>query len=203
MNNLTEYEQAFWNSNRLVVGIDEAGRGPLAGPLVVAGVVFPVGYFHEEINDSKKLTEKKREALYQTICEDALYYEIEVITPKEIDRLNIYGATKITMAAIAMNLPADAVLTDAMPLEIEKEVISLIKGDAKSISIAAASILAKVTRDHIMLEYDKQYPEYGFKKHKGYPTKEHINALEKYGPTEIHRFSYAPVRKANTLKLDL
>ena len=186
-----------------MVGIDEAGRGPLAGPLVVAGVVFPIGYFQKEINDSKQLSEKKREKLYDIIVEDALYYQIEIVEPKEIDASNIYACTKEAMGRIAQTLPAEAVLTDAMPLQMEKQVTSIIKGDARSISIAAASILAKVTRDRIMVEYDKVYPEYNFKKHKGYGTKEHLLALNTYGPCEIHRFSYTPVFKASQPKLDL
>jgi len=176
-----------------VLGIDEAGRGPLAGPLTVAGVIFPIGYENPEIYDSKALSEKKREELFDLIQEDALYFEILNIEPAEIDRLNIYRADQEAMKRIALDLPADIVLTDAMPLDIEKPVISLVKGDQKSVSIAAGSILAKVTRDRIMKEYDEKWPMYGFAKNKGYPTKAHMEAIEQYGITEIHRRSFGPV----------
>ena len=195
MQTSNEHEMRIWANDALVVGIDEAGRGPIAGPLVVAGVVFPVGYDSKEIYDSKKLSEKKREELFIRIKEDALYYDIQIVSIEDIDRLNIYQVTKQTMHAIAQNAPVEFVLTDAMPLDMDKEVTSLVKGDTLSCSIAAASILAKVTRDHIMYELDKKYPEYGFKKHKGYPTKAHLEALETYGVLDIHRRSYGPVAK--------
>ncbi len=185
----------------MLVGIDEAGRGPLAGPLVVAGVVFPIGYESGEINDSKQLSEKKREALYEVIIRDALFYQIEIVEPEEIDRLNILEADRQAMMRIANNAPCNIVITDAVDLYIDKDVTSIIKGDTKSCSIAAGSILAKVTRDRIMYEYDKQYPEYGFAKHKGYPTKQHLEALDKYGVLPIHRKSYRPVQLAMTPKL--
>ncbi len=197
-----EYEHKHWP--KLIVGIDEAGRGPLAGPLVVAGVVLPVGYENEMIYDSKGISEKKRLELFEIIKEVALSYEILIIEPEIIDKQNIYQATKNGMNEIALTLNADVVLTDAMPLTItNKEVISLVKGDQKSISIASASILAKVTRDKIMEEYDLMYPEYGFIKNKGYPTKQHLQALEKYGVLPIHRKSYGPVASLCQLKLDL
>ncbi|MDD6468067.1 MAG: ribonuclease HII [Erysipelotrichaceae bacterium] len=194
-------EKRIWESHQCCIGIDEAGRGPIAGPLVVAGVVFPENYDSKDIYDSKKLSEKKREALYETIIHDALYFDIQIVSVEEIDRYNIYQATKRAMTKIALNADVTYVLTDAMPLEINKEVTSLIKGDQLSCSIAAASILAKVTRDRIMKEYDLQYPEYGFAKHKGYPTKQHLMALETYGVLDIHRKSYAPV--ANQLHQQL
>lgn len=190
------YENEYWSQGKLVVGLDEAGRGPLAGPLVVAGVVFPEGYDSGDINDSKQLTEKKREALYDIIIRDALFYEIKIVEPEEIDRLNILEADRKAMTEIAMKAPVDIVLTDAVDLYIDKKVISLIKGDTLSCNIAAASILAKVTRDRIMYEYDRIYPEYGFARHKGYGTKAHLEALEKYGVTPIHRRSYRPVFEA-------
>ncbi|MBR2599291.1 MAG: ribonuclease HII [Erysipelotrichaceae bacterium] len=190
------YENEYWSQGKLVVGLDEAGRGPLAGPLVVAGVVFPEGYDSGDINDSKQLTEKKREALYDIIIRDALFYEIKIVEPEEIDRLNILEADRKAMTEIALKAPVDIVLTDAVDLYIDKKVISLIKGDTLSCNIAAASILAKVTRDRIMYEYDKIYPEYGFARHKGYGTKAHLEALEKYGVTPIHRRSYRPVFEA-------
>ncbi|MBQ1304080.1 MAG: ribonuclease HII [Erysipelotrichaceae bacterium] len=190
------YENEYWSQGKLVVGLDEAGRGPLAGPLVVAGVVFPEGYDSGDINDSKQLTEKKREALYDIIIRDALFYEIRIVEPEEIDRLNILEADRKAMTEIALKAPVDIVLTDAVDLYIDKKVISLIKGDTLSCNIAAASILAKVTRDRIMYEYDRIYPEYGFARHKGYGTKAHLEALEKYGVTPIHRRSYRPVFEA-------
>lgn len=199
---LNEYEIKAWAENRLVLGIDEAGRGPLAGPLVTAGVVFPAGYQNEEIYDSKAISEKKRERLYDVIAEDALCFEIRIVSEADIDCYNIYRADQRAMTEIALNLEADLVLTDAMPLTIDREVIPLVKGDQKSISIAAASILAKVTRDRIMKEYDAIYPEYGFARNKGYPTKEHLEALERVGITPIHRHSFAPVA-ALQMKLDL
>ncbi|MBQ6221403.1 MAG: ribonuclease HII [Solobacterium sp.] len=188
-----EYEHQYWQEYKYIVGIDEAGRGPLAGPLCVAGVVFEIGDENPLIYDSKALTEKKREELYDWILEDALYYEIKLVEPEEIDRLNIYRATQKSMLEIAGDLPAEIVLTDAMPLDMDKTVIPLVKGDQKSVSIAAASILAKVTRDRLMVEYDKIYPGYGFAKHKGYPTKEHLEAIDRLGITPIHRRSYGPV----------
>lgn len=191
-----DYEHQCWPLEQLVVGIDEAGRGPLAGPLTVAGVIFPIGYENPDIYDSKALSEKKREELFQTIQEDALWFEIIQVEPEEIDKHNIYRADQIAMEQIANDSKAPVVLTDAMPLLIDdKKIIPLIKGDQKSISIAAASILAKVTRDHTMLAYDKEYPEYGFAKHKGYPTKQHLEALHIYGVTKIHRKSFGPVRE--------
>ena len=191
-----KYENEYWSQGKLVAGLDEAGRGPLAGPLVVAGVVFPEEYDSGDINDSKQLTEKKREALYDIIIRDALFYEIKIVEPEEIDRLNILEADRKAMTEIALKAPVDIVLTDAVDLYIDKKVISLIKGDTLSCNIAAASILAKVTRDRIMYEYDRIYPEYGFARHKGYGTKAHLEALEKYGVTPIHRRSYRPVFEA-------
>ncbi|MGI6608308.1 MAG: ribonuclease HII [Erysipelotrichaceae bacterium] len=201
MKSISDYEKHYWRSDRLVIGIDEAGRGPLAGPLVVAGVVFPKGYQSEEINDSKTLTEKKRELLYEIIIKDALYYYVVVVDVETIERLNILEATREAMSQIAGKTDVGVILTDAMKLPVDKEVVDIIKGDSKSVSIAAASILAKVTRDRIMYDLDKKYPQYNFKKNKGYPTKEHFDALEKYGITEIHRKNYKPVIKAMQNKL--
>lgn len=200
-----EFEKRIWEENAFMIGIDEAGRGPIAGPLVVAGVVFNKGYEHDEIYDSKKLSEKKREKLYDEIIQNAKYYKILIISPEEIDRLNIYRATQVAMNEIAESDSCFSyVVTDAMPLpECKKRVEAVIKGDQKSISVAAASILAKVTRDRIMKEYDKQYPEYGFAKHKGYPTKAHLKALEKYGVLPFYRKTYGPVAKLCQLKFDL
>jgi len=188
-----DYEHEAWNEGKLLLGIDEAGRGPLAGPLVCAGVVFPIGYENPEIYDSKALSEKKREALFDVIQNDALYFKIMIVSEKEIDRKNIYRADQDAFRQIAESIDVPVVLTDAMPFVLEgREVTDIVKGDQKSISIAAGSILAKVTRDRLMKEYDAVYPEYGFAKNKGYGTKQHMEAIEKYGITPIHRRSFAP-----------
>ena len=192
MSLLNEYENKFWPYNKLIMGIDEAGRGPLCGPLVVACCVLPINYQNDMINDSKKLSEKKRELLFDQIKKDALFYDVKIVSPKEIDELNIYAATKKAMSELALEKDVKYVLTDAMPIEDNEKVIPIIKGDAKSISIAAASIIAKVTRDHIMYELDKKYPEYEYRKHKGYPTKRHIELMEEYGIFDIYRMSYKP-----------
>ncbi len=195
---LNKHEEIFYSQEKtMVIGLDEAGRGPIAGPLVVAGVIFPKGYTHEFIYDSKKVSEKKRLQLFKEIMNDALYYKIEIVDPVYIDEFNIYRATQKTMEKIVLECPVcDSVLSDAMPLpNISLPTFSLVKGDTLSVSIAAASILAKVTRDQIMYDYDLQFPEYGFKNHKGYPTKKHLEALETFGVLEIHRRSYAPVQK--------
>lgn len=201
-----KYEQAWWQKGReAIIGIDEAGRGPIAGPLVVAAVCFPKGYTHEEIYDSKKISEKKRKALFKEIIKDAKEYHIAIIEPKVIDEQNIYRATQQAMQALVDKFRhKDGILTDAMPLpSCPCEVIPLVKGDQKSVSIAAASILAKVTRDCIMCAYDVQYPQYGFAKHKGYPTKAHIAALHAYGVLDIYRKSYGPVASMAQMQLDI
>ena len=202
MKTSNQYENLYWDKNQYVIGIDEAGRGPLAGPVVVAGVIFPIGYDSKDIYDSKKLSLKKREELYKVILEDALYYNIQIVDEKDVDKYNIYQATKMANERIVLDSKCQVVLTDAMKLQLENyTVYPIIKGDQKSCSIAAGSILAKVTRDHIMDEYDAIYPQYGFKQHKGYPTKAHLQALQQYGPCPIHRFSYGPVMESNQLKL--
>lgn len=201
-----KYEQAWWDEGReAIIGIDEAGRGPIAGPLVVAAVCFPKGYSHEEIYDSKKLSEKKRKALFQDIIRDAKEYHIAIIEPRIIDEQNIYRATQNAMQELVDRFRyKDGVLSDAMPLpNCAYEVIPLVKGDQKSVSIAAASILAKVTRDCIMCAYDVLYPQYGFAKHKGYPTKAHIEALHTYGVLDIYRKSYGPVAQMAQMQLDI
>ena len=184
------YEHEYWNLNKYVLGIDEAGRGPLAGPLVVAGVVFEIGYENPAIYDSKSLSEKKREELFDIIQEDALDFEIKIVTEEEIDKYNIYRAAQRAMTEIANDLACDFVITDAMPLAIDKEMVSLVKGDQKSISVAAGSILAKVTRDRIMRQWDEVYPQYGFTSHKGYGTAKHIQAIKEYGLCPIHRRTF-------------
>ena len=190
-----EFEEKYWVNNRQVIGIDEAGRGPLAGELVVCGVVFPVGFKNMEIYDSKSITMSQREKLYDLIIDQALDYKIEIVSIEDIDKYNIYRATQMAMERIANELLPDVVLTDAMPLlNTDKTVHSIIKGDTLSVSIAAASIVAKVTRDRLMNEYSKLYPLYGFDKHKGYGTKFHINAIHEHGILEIHRKTYNPVK---------
>lgn len=195
-------EHDYWDQNQSVLGMDEAGRGPIAGPLMVAGVIFPKGYQNALIDDSKKLSEKKREELFKTIIQDALYYQILVVDEKTIDRKNIYRATQDAMMEIANKTQCDFVLSDAMPLpDIDKPYQAIVKGDQKSLSIAAASILAKVTRDHWMKKLDEMYPQYGLAKHKGYPTKAHIEALNKYGLQDFYRRSYGPVKKLEEIRL--
>lgn len=189
------FEKEAWSEHKPLVGIDEAGRGPLAGPLVVAGVVFPIGYENPKIYDSKAISEKKRNRLFDEILAFASWYKILEIPVEVIDELNIYQATKRAMMDIAKEAPCDIVLTDAMPLQMEKRVEALVKGDQKSFSIAAASILAKVTRDRIMVQLDQQYPGYDLAKNKGYPTKVHCSALEEIGISPCHRLSYGPVKK--------
>ena len=180
-------------------GVDEVGRGPLIGPVVTACCVLPKDFKLEGLTDSKKLTEKKREEYYKYIKENCIAYGIGEASPERIDEINIYQATKEAMI-MAINkvrdqIPLEHVLIDAMPLELDIPNTSIIKGDAKSISIAAASVIAKVTRDHMMIELDKKYPEYGFAKHKGYPTKKHLEAIHKYGLIDGYRKTYGPVKE--------
>jgi ribonuclease HII len=200
---LLAYEQAKWNLGyQLVAGIDEAGRGPLAGPVVACSLVILCPSLSiEGINDSKKLTPSKRQQIAEALrAESSVAYGIGVATHVEIDRMNILEATRLAMRKSLEALPCDPdyLLVDGMPLSFEISSEGIIKGDSKSLSIAAASILAKVTRDEMMLEYDRSWPQYGFAKHKGYGTKGHIEALEKHGPCEIHRKSFAPVAKYTT-----
>ncbi len=182
----------------IIAGIDEAGRGPLAGPVLISAVILPHNLRIEGLNDSKKLTAKRRNYLYDEILEKALEYQIVRIEPAEIDELNILQATLKGMATCAENLKLrpDLCLIDGnkIPHEIQHYSQYIVKGDAKFASIAAASILAKVTRDRIMIEMDKIYPEFNFKKHKGYPTKAHFEALKEFGITPIHRKSFKPVK---------
>lgn len=198
---MLDYEKDLYKKGyHFIAGCDEAGRGPLCGPVVCAACILPENFFNEEINDSKKLTDKKRKELYDIIIKNALSYAIVEISPQEIDLINIYEASRkgMQMAIALLKIKPDYIITDAMPLLKFKEIPqeALIKGDAKAINVAAASILAKVTRDNIMDKLDKQYPQYQFAKHKGYPTKLHLELLEKYKPIkEIYRFSYKPVKK--------
>ena len=183
--------------NVVIAGVDEAGRGPLAGPLVVASVILPPYFVLDGLNDSKKLTPKKREELAPRIKDAALSYSIVEISEQLIDELNILGATHHGMRQAILQLDVKPTLAfiDGLPIKnppIEQQ--NLIKGDSRSANIAAASILAKVHRDEIMLELDEKYPQYNFKKHKGYPTKEHLELLFAHGICPHHRLSYAPVR---------
>lgn len=201
-----EYEnEAYMQGKTCIVGLDEAGRGPMAGPLVVGAVIFEKGYGNDAINDSKTLSEKKREELYNIIIRDALDYAIVVMDEEEVDQLNVYRASQTGMirAIQQLKLKPDYALTDAMPLGDVIEHQAIIKGDSQSLSIGAASILAKVTRDRIMNKYDKLYPQYNFKKHKGYPTKEHKELLKQYGACPIHRKSFKPVMEVLNEQLTL
>ena len=183
--------------HKFVAGVDEVGRGPLAGPVVVSAVILPPDFFIPKLNDSKKLSESTREKLYDIILENAVAVNTAVIDEKTIDRINIYQAAMNGMyqAIYGLSVKPDEVLIDAMPLDsLEIPHQSIIKGDAKSASIAAASIVAKVTRDRMMNDFDKIYPQYGFAQNKGYGTKEHVEALRKYGPCKIHRCSFEPIK---------
>lgn len=179
--------------NFLIAGMDEVGRGPLAGPVCVACVIMPLDDIIEGVDDSKKISEKKRNELYEVIKEKAIAYSIEMVDERKIDEINILEATKLCMKKAAENLTLkpDVVLVDAISkLDIDIPIRGIIKGDALSYSIGCASILAKVTRDNYMCEIAKEYPEYGFEKHKGYGTKVHIEALKEIGPCEYHRLSF-------------
>ncbi len=191
---LLEYEnQLLEAGNKLIGGIDEAGRGPLAGPVVVAGVIMPLGESDliDGVNDSKKLSAKKRDKLYDEILAKAIDVQVAVVDNKTIDEINILNATKQGMLqCIEEFSEVDCVLIDAVKLDTSVRTLSIVHGDALSYSIAAASIVAKVTRDRMMEEFDKSYPQYGFAKHKGYGTAAHIAALKQYGPCPIHRRSF-------------
>lgn len=179
----------------LIAGVDEVGRGPLIGPVVAAAVILPPNYKLEGLTDSKKLSEKKREKFYEIIKRDAISIGVGVISEKRIDEINIYEATKEAMKDAINNLKIrpDHILIDAMPLELDIPTTSIIKGDLLSISISAASVIAKVTRDHMLYDIDLEYPMYDLKNNKGYGTKKHLEAIKKYGITKYHRLSYKPV----------
>lgn len=205
---MLDYEKSIYEKGyQLIVGTDEAGRGPLVGPVVCAAVIFDKNYQNEDINDSKKLTDKKRRILFEQIKKDALAYAIVSITPEEIDRINIYEASRLGMskAIRQLKIEPDYILTDCMPLfDFKQPLEALVKGDAKALCIAAASILAKVTRDDYLLELDMKYPEYGFRNNKGYPTKSHLEAIKKYGIVpKIYRLSYRPVKELLNEQLKL
>ena len=197
---LWEYENKLYKQGiNYIGGVDEVGRGPLVGPVVAACCVLPKNFVLEGLTDSKKLSEKKRNAFFDYIKDNCICYGIGVVEPEIIDEVNIYQATKIAMkqaiSKVEEQIDLEHVLIDAMPLDLDIPTTSIIKGDSKSISIAAASVLAKVTRDSMMYELDKKYPQYGYASHKGYPTKKHLEAIHKYGLIEGYRKTYGPVRE--------
>lgn len=177
----------------VICGTDEAGRGPLCGPVAAAACILPEGFIIPELNDSKKLSEKKREELYDIITANAVSYAIELVSNEVIDEINILNAAQLAMRNAINNLSVkpDLALVDGnVARDFPCKAVTVVKGDAKSPSIAAASILAKVTRDRLCLEHDALYPQYGIAKHKGYPTKDHMDAVRKYGPSPIHRLTF-------------
>lgn len=193
------YEKELYGKGiNYIGGTDEAGRGPLFGPVVAACVYLPKDFELEGLNDSKKLSEKKRDLFYDYIITHAVY-GVGIVSAKEIDEINIYEASRKAMIMaideVRKQIPLEYVLSDAMPIDLDIPVMSIIKGDAKSLSIAAASVIAKVTRDRMMYEADEKYPQYGFKNHKGYPTKKHIEAIHEYGLIEGYRLTYGPVKE--------
>lgn len=200
-NDLYKYENELYNSGiSFIGGVDEVGRGPLIGDVVAACVVLPRDFVLDGLTDSKKLSEKKRDAFYDYIINNCVAYGIGYVHADEIDKINIYEASRKAMmesiSIVRKKINLEHVLVDAMPLpDLDVNSTSIIKGDAKSISIAAASVVAKVTRDRMMYELDKIYPMYGFASHKGYPTKKHIEAINKYGLIDGYRKTYGPVKK--------
>lgn len=194
LKNMLEIEDKLYSEGyNFVCGVDEAGRGPLCGPVVAAAVILPKDEYIEGVNDSKKLTEKKREKLYDDIMKKAVAASIGISDVDVIEKVNILNATKLAMkqAIEKLSIKPDYVLIDGnQMIDINIKAETVVSGDAKSESIAAASIIAKVTRDRMLIEFDKKYPEYGFAKHKGYGTKSHIEAIQKYGLTDIHRSSF-------------
>ena len=200
-----KYELELINEGiTLIGGIDEVGRGPLIGPVVAACVILPLNYKLDGLTDSKKLTEKKRDYYYEIIKRDALAIGIGIVDEKEIDEINIYEATKKAMIMYINNLSIkpEHILIDAMKLDIDIPFTSIIKGDKKSLTISAASVIAKVTRDKMMYELDELYPMYDLKNNKGYGTKKHINAIEEYGITKYHRLTFNPVSKYKDKLID-
>jgi ribonuclease HII len=197
---LWEYENKLYKQGiNYIGGVDEVGRGPLVGPVVAACCVLPKDFVLEGLTDSKKLSEKKRNVFFDYIKDNCICYGIGIVEPEIIDEVNIYQATKIAMkqaiSKVEEQIDLEHVLIDAMPLDLDIPTTSIIKGDSKSISIAAASVLAKVTRDSMMYELDKKYPQYGYASHKGYPTKKHLEAIHKYGLIDGYRKTYGPVRE--------
>ena len=199
MIDIYEYEKQLYKKGiKFIGGVDEVGRGPLVGPVVAACCVLPPDFILEGLTDSKKLSEKKRNIFNEYIKQHAVAYAIAEVSPEKIDEINIYEATKVAMKEaineVRKQVNLEHVLIDAMPLKLDIETTSIIKGDMKSISIAAASVLAKVYRDDLMYKLDEKYPEYGYKSHKGYPTKKHIEAINRYGLIEGYRKTYGPVK---------
>lgn len=191
-------DKELWDKYEFIAGCDEAGRGPLAGPVVAAAVILPKDFYHPEIDDSKKLTPRKREELFEVIKESAISYSFGIVSVEVIDRINIFEATKMAMreAIKGLSLEPQIVLIDAIQIDdLPIKQYPIVKGDTLSINIASASILAKVKRDSIMLEYHKKYPMYGFDKHKGYPTVYHRECIKKFGPCPIHRRSFRLIYK--------
>jgi len=197
--NLLRFEKEAWDSGlKSVAGVDEVGRGPLAGPVIAAAVVFRAGEVPEGIRDSKQLSPAKRERLFVSICEQAVSIGLGIVSEKVIDRINILRATHLAMrkALASLSVKPGICLVDGMRIpRVDGLQKAVVNGDKLSASIGAASIIAKVTRDRIMIDQDRRYPEYGFASHKGYGTKVHIAALERFGPCKIHRFTFNPVRK--------
>lgn len=196
---LWKYEKKLFSEGiNYIGGTDEAGRGPLFGPVVAACVTLPKDFKLDGLKDSKKLSEKKREEYFEYLINHVVY-GIGIVDSKEIDEINIYEASRKAMIMaideVRKKTELEYILSDAMPIDLDIPVEPIIKGDAKSITIAAASVIAKVTRDRMMYEIDKEHPEYGFKNHKGYPTKKHLEAIDKYGLIDGYRLSYGPVKK--------
>lgn len=205
MNTMLEFETELYNSGKkLICGIDEAGRGPLAGPVCAAAVILPKDLIIEGINDSKKLSEKKRAVLYEEITEKALAWSAEFVFQDVIDKINIRQATHLAMqnAVNSLGLEPDILIVDGNDrIEFDKiESLYIVKGDAKSQTIAAASIIAKVTRDRYMTELSEKYPEYGFEKHKGYGTKAHCEAIRRFGVSDVHRKTFMTPKVLGTAK---
>lgn len=198
MNDLYIYERDLNEQNIFNIGgVDEVGRGPLIGPVVACCCVLPKDFKLDGLTDSKKLSEKKRENFYEYLVKNTIY-GLGIVGPEEIDEINIYMASKkamlLAIEEVKKKIDLEYVLVDAMPLSLDIPSLSIIKGDSKSISIAAASVIAKVTRDKMMYELDKKFPQYGYKSHKGYPTRKHIEAINKYGLIEGYRLTYGPVK---------
>ena len=195
MQNNREYEEKYSNLD-YICGVDEVGRGPLVGPVVASAVILPKNYYIEGLTDSKKLSKKKRESFFEIINKDALAIGIGVVDNKKIDEINILEASRLAMKIAINNLKIkpDVILTDAMKLDMGIDEEDIIKGDLKSITISAASIIAKVTRDKMMEELHEKYPMYNFIKNNGYPTKEHVEAIKKYGIIEEHRKTFNPIK---------
>ena len=193
---LLDYERDLYKDNiKLIAGVDEVGRGPLCGPVVAAACILKENYYLEGLNDSKKLSEKKRDKLFDVLIDECVAYGIGIVEPKRIDEINILEASKEAMKIAISNLSVkpEHVLIDAVKLDLDVPSTPIIKGDAKSASIAAASVIAKVTRDRMMYDLDKEYPEYGFASHKGYPTKKHIEAVKEHGVLDFYRFTFSPI----------